>query len=84
MYRANKFLGLRLAIGLNSSRIDDCLATLKDVVAYYNRGATPNDHLDEEIFPLNLSEEQQAALVTFLEEGLSSDDYPLVEPPKLP
>lgn len=63
---------------------DGSLATLQDVVAYYNQGATPNDHLDEEIFPLNLSDEQQAALVAFLEEGLSSDDYPLVEPPKLP
>lgn len=63
---------------------DGSLATLKDVVAYYSRGATPNDHLDEEIFPLNLSDDQQAALVAFLEEGLSSDDYPLVEPPKLP
>ncbi len=63
---------------------DGSLATLEEVVTYYNRGATPNDHLDEEIFPLNFSAEQQTALVAFLKEGLSSDTYPDVEPPVLP
>lgn len=63
---------------------DGSLATLEDVVAYYSGGATPNDHLDEEIFALNLDAEQQAALVAFLKEGLSSQDYPMVEPPTLP
>ncbi len=63
---------------------DGTLATLEDVVEYYNQGATPNEYLDEEIFKLNLSDEQKAALVAFLKEGLSSDDYPDVEPPQLP
>ena len=63
---------------------DGSLATLEDVVDYYNQGATPNDHLDEEIFPLNFSAEQKAALVAFLREGLSSADYPDVEAPELP
>ncbi len=63
---------------------DGSLATLEDVVAYYNVGATANDHLDEEIFALNLNDQQLAALVAFLREGLSSDDYPTMEPPALP
>jgi len=63
---------------------DGSLATLEDVVDYYSRGATPNDHLDEEIFALNLSAEQKAALVAFLKEGLSSSDYPDIEAPELP
>lgn len=63
---------------------DGSLATLEDVVGYYSQGATPNAHLDEEIFPLNLSAEQKAALVAFLKEGLSSPEYPDVDPPELP
>lgn len=63
---------------------DGSLATLEDVVEYYNKGATPNDFLDEEIFELQLNDEQKAALVAFLTEGLSSDDYPHVDPPELP
>jgi cytochrome c peroxidase len=63
---------------------DGSLATLEDVVAYYNQGGTANDYLDEEIFALKLNDEQQAALVAFLKEGLSSRSYPDVEPPTLP
>lgn len=58
--------------------------TLHDVVDYYNRGGTPNDQLDEEIFELNLTKQEVDDLVKFLEEGLSSDEYPLVKPPQLP
>jgi cytochrome c peroxidase len=63
---------------------DGSLRTLEEVVDYYSKGATPNDYLDEEIFPLNLTQEQKSALVAFLKEGLSSDDYPEMEPPQLP
>ncbi len=63
---------------------DGHLKTLEDVVAYYNKGGTANPYLDEEIFPLNLSKEQQADLVTFLKEGLASKSYPMVKAPKLP
>lgn len=63
---------------------DGSLATLEDVVEYYNKGATPNEFLDEEIFPLKLSDEQKDAIVTFLKEGLTSDDYPMIEAPQLP
>lgn len=63
---------------------DGSLATLEDVVEYYNKGATPNPQLDEEIFELNLKPEEKADLVTFLKEGLASDSYPEHAPPELP
>jgi cytochrome c peroxidase len=63
---------------------DGSLASLEDVVDYYDRGGTPNKFLDEEIFPLKLSAEEKTALVTFLKEGLASDNYPDITPPQLP
>jgi cytochrome c peroxidase len=63
---------------------DGRFATLEEVVEYYHKGGTPNDQLDEEIFPLKLTDQEKADLVTFLKEGLSSDSYPVVEPPELP
>lgn len=63
---------------------DGSLATLEDVVEYYNKGGTANDFLDEELFPLELDDDQKAALVAFLKEGLTSDDYPDVKAPELP
>lgn len=63
---------------------DGRYATLEETVQHYNKGGTPNEYLDEEIFELGLSDQEVADLVTFMEEGLASPDYPLVEPPKLP
>ncbi|HUG71460.1 MAG TPA: cytochrome c peroxidase [Pirellulaceae bacterium] len=63
---------------------DGSLKTLEDVVDYYNKGGHANPQLDEELFPLKLTAEQQADLVAFLKEGLSSEDYPDIEPPVLP
>jgi cytochrome c peroxidase len=63
---------------------DGSLATLEEVVEYYDKGGTPNDYMDEELFPLKLTAEQKAALVVFLKEGLASKEYPDIEPPKLP
>jgi cytochrome c peroxidase len=63
---------------------DGSMATLEEVVEYYDRGGTPNEWLDEEIFPLNLSAQDKADLVTFLKEGLSSESYPLDKAPELP
>ena len=57
---------------------------LEDVVAYYNKGGTPNDQLDEEIFPLSLTPQELADLVTFLKEGLSSKIPPSDKAPELP
>jgi cytochrome c peroxidase len=45
---------------------DGSLATLRDVVDFYDRGGHRNDGLDEEIRPLKLTTEEKAALVAFL------------------
>lgn len=58
--------------------------TLEEVIEYYNKGGTPNPQLDEEIYPLELTNEEIKDLVIFLKEGLSSSKYPDIAPPKLP
>jgi len=63
---------------------DGSLKTLEEVVDYYDKGGTPNPYLDEEIFPLKLTAEEKADLVTFLKEGLASHTYPDVVAPELP
>ncbi len=59
-------------------------ATLEQVIEFYDRGGVANAQLDEEIYPLGLSTDEKADLISFLEEALSSSDYPLVEKPELP
>ncbi len=63
---------------------DGSLKTLEEVVDYYNKGGTANDYLDEEIFPLKLTDDEKKALVTFMKEGLASSSYPDVSVPELP
>ncbi len=63
---------------------DGSLKTLEDVVEHYNKGGIANTYLDEEIYELKLTDQEKADLVTFLKEGLSSKDYPMHKPPKLP
>ena len=48
------------------------LASLREVVEFYNRGGAPNENLDPLIKPLNLDAGEIDALVAFLE-GLTSD-----------
>lgn len=45
---------------------DGSLATLEDVVAFYVRGGNANEHLDPRIKKLDLSADDQRALVAFL------------------
>lgn len=45
---------------------DGSIATLEEVVAYYDRGATACAELDERIRPLELSADERASLVAFL------------------
>jgi len=45
---------------------DGSLATLEDVVEFYNRGGGANPNLDPALKPLALSKEETAALVAFL------------------
>lgn len=63
---------------------DGSLATLGDVIDYYDRGGIQNPQLDEEMRPLSLSDQEKADVVTFLTEALSSDAYPDFDPPNLP
>ncbi len=46
---------------------DGSLATLDEVVRYYARGGNKNDHLDARIAPIELSDDDVAAIVALLE-----------------
>lgn len=63
---------------------DGSLKTLEEVVEHYDKGGIDNPYLSEDIFELDLTEQQKKDLVTFLKEGLSSDSYPEHEAPELP
>ena len=45
---------------------DGSLATLEDVIAFYERGGRPNPNLDKEIKPLQLTDAEKADLLEFL------------------
>ena len=45
---------------------DGSLATLEDVIDYYDRGGRPNPHLDPEIRPLQLTSEEKRSVAAFL------------------
>ena len=81
---AFKTPGLREIARTGPYMHDGSLKTLEEVVEHYNKGGVANPQLDEEIFPLQLTAEEKADLVTFMKEGLSSASYPMVAPPKLP
>jgi cytochrome c peroxidase len=57
---------------------DGSLATLEDVVDFYDRGANPNPFLDPKLHPLNLTPEERADLVAFLKTltGTHTDKNP--------
>ena len=46
---------------------DGSLATLEEVIDYYNQGGEPNDFLDPKIAKLDLTEHERADLIAFLE-----------------
>ena len=46
---------------------DGSLETLEEVIEFYNNGGRPNPSLDPAIHPLNLTEEEEHALLVFLE-----------------
>ena len=46
---------------------DGSLATLEEVVTFYNDGGRPNPNLDEELQPLKLTDQEKRSLVTFLQ-----------------
>jgi cytochrome c peroxidase len=45
---------------------DGSLATLEEVVEYYNKGGNPNKNLDERMKPLNLTPQEKKDLVEFM------------------
>ena len=63
---------------------DGSLATLADVVAFYNRGGIPNPWLVPAIAPLNLTAEEQKDLVAFLEALTGQVAAETASPPRLP
>ncbi|QDT38547.1 cytochrome-c peroxidase [Stratiformator vulcanicus] len=63
---------------------DGSIKTLREVVEHYDKGGIKNEYLDEELFELNLTENEKSDLVIFLEEGLSSESYPDISAPDLP
>ena len=52
---------------------DGSMKSLEDVVDFYNRGGSPNPHLDPIVQPLHLSDRERSALVAFLKSLTGSD-----------
>ena len=63
---------------------DGSLKTLEEVIAHYIKGGTANPQLDEELYPLKLTNDEIADLATFIRDGLSSPTYPAHTAPELP
>lgn len=65
---------------------DGSLATLEEVVDFYNKGGTKNRNLDEKMKPLNLTKDEQTDLVAFLKslngEGWMAQHQPPKQFPK--
>jgi cytochrome c peroxidase len=59
---------------------DGSLKTLLEVVEFYNRGGIPNPHLDANIRPLHLSDQQKQDLMAFLR-SLSGEGWQWVKAP---
>ncbi len=59
---------------------DGSLATLRQVIDFYDRGGTPNPHLDPAVKPLKLTEREKDDLVEFLY-ALNGEGW-AVEPPR--
>lgn len=63
---------------------DGSLATLEDVIAFYARGGEPNAWLDEKMKPLELTDEDRADLLAFLESLTGSVPAFTKRVPRLP
>jgi len=63
---------------------DGRFETLRQVVQLYVEGGLYNATISVQISELPLSDQEQEDLVTFLEEGLTSSEYPKVARPDLP
>jgi cytochrome c peroxidase len=63
---------------------DGSLATLKDVIDYYDRGGNPNSNLHPLMVPLNLSEDDKKALHQFLFALSGEGWHQFTEPKEFP
>jgi cytochrome c peroxidase len=63
---------------------DGSLRSLAEVIAFYDRGGTPNRWLSGEIRPLGLTPEEQADLVAFLQALTGEVAVEVSSPPRLP
>ncbi len=62
---------------------DGSLATLRQVIDFYDRGGTPNPQLDPAIKPLKLTEREKEDLVEFLH-ALNGEGWDVTPPMKFP
>jgi cytochrome c peroxidase len=63
---------------------DGSLRSLAEVIAFYNRGGTPNTWLSGDIRPLGLTPEEQTDLVAFLQALTGEVAAEVSSPPRLP
>ena len=63
---------------------DGSVRSLAEVIAFYNRGGTPNPWLSGEVRPLRLTPAEQADLVVFLEALTGEVAEEVSSPPRLP
>jgi len=63
---------------------DGSMRSLAEVIAFYNRGGTPNPWLSGEIRPLGLTPDEQADLVVFLQALTGEVAAEVSSPPRLP
>jgi cytochrome c peroxidase len=61
---------------------DGSINTLAEVVEWYNKGGHPNPHLSDKIKKLDLTDQEKADLVAFME--ACTGDFPKVETGRLP
>ena len=57
---------------------DGSIATLEEVVEYYDRGGRANPNLDRDLLRLGLPDQDKRDLVTFLRQALNGEGAPLL------
>ena len=63
---------------------DGSHATLEEVMEYYDKGGLPNEWLDPKIFPLELTEEEEADIIAFLDALTGEIPEFATRPPRVP
>ena len=63
---------------------DGSHATIEEVMEFYDVGGTPNEWLDPKMFPLELTEEEEADILAFLEALTGEIPEFALRPPRVP